>query len=195
MHRDRVIAGVLVGGASRRMGSPKALLPHPRGGTFVEHVIRVAQGIADDVCLLGACERLPESLIGIPALPDVQLDQGPLSGLGSLLRLATPHWALLLACDMPRLGASALQHLLVHASAEVDAVAYIEPGERETCHACCALYHSRIVPAADAALSRGRRSLQSLLRNVRLVGVEPSDDVRRQLINVNTLDDLNLLQS
>jgi molybdenum cofactor cytidylyltransferase len=33
-------AVILSGGASRRMGTPKALLPH-RGGTFLEHLLRV----------------------------------------------------------------------------------------------------------------------------------------------------------
>ncbi|MDQ1405214.1 MAG: hypothetical protein QOG55_843 [Acidobacteriaceae bacterium] len=33
-------AVILSGGASRRMGTPKALLPY-RGGTFVEHLLRV----------------------------------------------------------------------------------------------------------------------------------------------------------
>src|SRR3984893_3348493 len=33
-------AVILSGGASRRMGTPKALLPY-RGGTFLEHLIKV----------------------------------------------------------------------------------------------------------------------------------------------------------
>ena len=48
---------VLAGGASKRMGQNKALLPY-RGTTLVEHVAKTVSGAVGSVALIGDPERL-----------------------------------------------------------------------------------------------------------------------------------------
>jgi molybdopterin-guanine dinucleotide biosynthesis protein A len=43
---------LLSGGASRRMGQDKALLPHPAGGTWLEHCLRLLAGLQAPITLL-----------------------------------------------------------------------------------------------------------------------------------------------
>lgn len=129
-NKSPLIAGILVGGASRRMGRPKALLPHPSGGTFVEHVAAVAARAASEVVLLGRPPwPLPDALRGLRLLPDVEIaaGAGPLAGLGSLLRHAPQGWTLLLSCDLPHLEMGAIAALTAAIRDDVDAVAFFEP--------------------------------------------------------------------
>ncbi len=92
------IAGILVGGDSRRMRQPKALLMSPQGRTMVEHVVDAARGVADEIVLLGDSPSLPCSLEDLTILPDAKPKAGPLAGLCSLLQHARDHWSVLLAC-------------------------------------------------------------------------------------------------
>ncbi|HMQ16415.1 MAG TPA: NTP transferase domain-containing protein [Phycisphaerae bacterium] len=210
--RSDVIAGVLVGGAGRRMGRPKALLPHPAGGTFVEHVVAVLSPLVSEVVLLGRPSAAPPQgpprvWPGVPRVPDEPGGGGPLAGLCSLLRRAGDRWALLLACDLPLLGPETLAALLAATRTDVDAVAFVRnaateavsspavggrardagapPSSTPTYHACCAAYHPRVLAEAEAEL-RGGAALQALLRRARLGALEPDARIERQLTNVNT---------
>ncbi|HRX90329.1 MAG TPA: NTP transferase domain-containing protein, partial [Steroidobacteraceae bacterium] len=158
------------------MGRPKALLPHARAGTFAGHVVAQALHVASEVYMLGIPPLLPASLRRLPWIPDSSENSGPLAGLCSLLTIASDRWALLLACDLPLLGVSALHQLIAHTGQEVDAVAFanssrIIGASREALrwHACCALYHPRILHTVKRELVTGRRSLQQVLRSIRLV--------------------------
>lgn len=186
------VAGVLIGGRSRRMGRPKALLPHPIGGTLLEHAVHVAHELTDEVFLLGKSESLPPTVANLTRLPDAREDLGPPGGLGplaglcSLLGVAQDRWALLLPCDMPNVSVSLLTRLLVRASDSVDAVAYTREGRGDGYHACCALYHPRLLPAVLDELEGSGRSLQALLDRARVKAIHPNGEDRLMLTNVNT---------
>jgi molybdopterin-guanine dinucleotide biosynthesis protein A len=185
----RCVAGVLVGGLSTRMGRPKATLPHPEGGTLVEHVVGVVRqhgGWIDEVVLLGRCAELPHSLSAVRVLDDVCSNGGPLAGLCSLLEYARDTWALLLACDMPRLRGPLLERLHGPAGAEHDAVLFRRPDRPGTFHTCCALYHPRVLPAAQRELRHGRGRLQSALTAGRMKALNPTAAEEQMLINLNT---------
>lgn len=184
------VAGVLVGGRSRRMGRSKALLPHLHGGTLVEHVARVARTLATQVFLLGHADELPASLAGIERLPDARENSGPLAGLCSLLSAAGKRWALLTACDMPNLNVSLLTRLLAHATDDADAVAFMRADRPGTYHACCALYHPRLLPEALDELGTGKRSLQRLLGRARVAELAPDERDAAAFANVNTPSEL-----
>lgn len=183
------VAGVLVGGRSRRMGQNKALLALPDGKTLIEHVVEVASKAAQRVVILGECEALPRSLSDLPKLPDAKPGGGPLAGLCSLLEYTGDAWALLLGCDMPYLAADVIHCLLAQASANADAVAFWHDERRGTYHACCALYHPRILTHARTELTDGKGSLQSLLARVRVASLKPDPLQTRMLTNVNTPED------
>ncbi|MGE0761350.1 MAG: molybdenum cofactor guanylyltransferase, partial [Pirellulaceae bacterium] len=198
MHRHSdIVAGVLVGGQSRRMGRPKLLLPHPFASSFVEHIVAEARQVVSEVFLLGSHVSLPASLRGVPQLPDVRENGGPLAGLCSLLEVASNRRVLLLACDLPLLDASVLRRLIARAGPEGGAVAFAHKGSAASAagviakwHTCCALYHPRILPIAQRELLHGRSSLQRVLRSVRVTTLQPDADIERLMNNVNTPNEL-----
>lgn len=171
-----VIGAVLVGGASRRMGRPKADLAHPGGGTLAEHAVRILRDAgAREVWLLGA-GGTAAGLDGVPRLDDARADRGPLGGLVAALERArglapdrTPSaapgggpWVLLLACDLPYVDAGDARALARAAAAgAAPACAPRRDGRWEPLFACYDA--ARVAREAKSRLAAGSASLQGLL--------------------------------
>ena len=201
--RGSFVAGILAGGKSTRLGLPKALIELPTGMTIIERAYQVVSKLAEEVVLLGRFVRLPEALAGLPVLEDAKPDGGPLAGLCSLLEYANTKWALLVACDMPHLDTPIIRKLIDHADPDCDAVVFERMGQSGSYHACCALYHRRIVgqaacdsggrmsaPPIQNILFEGDASLHTLLKRIRVRVLQPTPEEARQLANVNTPEDL-----
>jgi molybdopterin-guanine dinucleotide biosynthesis protein MobB len=105
-----LLTGVLVGGGSTRMGSPKQLLDH-RGRTLVHRAVDGLGCSAADPVLLGS-GRVPDDLAGNRRLADVPGIAGPLSGLLAALRWAPTAAWLMVACDQPLISRHAVDWLL-----------------------------------------------------------------------------------
>jgi molybdopterin-guanine dinucleotide biosynthesis protein A len=112
-----VIPGyVLTGGASRRMGRPKALLS-VGGVPLAARLARVLEeGGCTRVTLVGALPGL--DALGWPVLPDPVGDvRHPLRGVLSALDDAAPGAALVVPCDAPLLAPADVAALLAHGRA------------------------------------------------------------------------------
>jgi len=117
-----LFAGLLVGGKSSRMGTPKQLISF--GGSTLGEIAAYAltealaeQGTtagedrAPRVVILGA-GLLPESLQSLPRLTDLPGLHGPITGLLAAHRWM-PHAAwILVACDHPRVSAADIRWLI-----------------------------------------------------------------------------------
>ena len=99
---------VLTGGRSSRMGRDKALLPI-EGSVLVERTAEQVRIAAGSVTLIGAPERYAH--LGLPVVPDLIEDCGPIGGLYTALKIGRADWNLLVACDMPALTAEFLREL------------------------------------------------------------------------------------
>jgi molybdopterin-guanine dinucleotide biosynthesis protein A len=111
----RPLTGVLlVGGASRRFGSPKALALLD-GETLVDRGRRVLAEACDEVLVVGKAGELPFDVIDDAA--DVR---APIAGVVAGLRAATHDVAVFLPVDCPRITAEVLRQL-GNACAGVDA--------------------------------------------------------------------------
>jgi len=114
------LAGVLIGGQSRRMGQSKHLLLH-HGRTWLSRIVEAAKQAADEVVLLGA-GRVPRSLAHLTRLPDVPGVGGPLAGMRAAIRWRPDARWLFLACDTPLVTGAALRWLREQARPGVWAV-------------------------------------------------------------------------
>lgn len=105
-----VFGCILIGGKSRRMGTPKHLL-EKNGRTWLERTIEQMRQVAGEVVIAGA-GALPESVSNSIRLYDVPGARGPMAGLLAAMRWAPEATWLVTACDQPDVSADALRWLL-----------------------------------------------------------------------------------
>lgn len=102
--------GLFVGGASRRMGRPKALIEFA-GTTLAERAAVVLATAVERLVLLGD-GPVPDSLGALPRLADAAETEGPLAGLLSALRSAPEATWVVCPCDLPRVAPEAVAWLV-----------------------------------------------------------------------------------
>jgi molybdopterin-guanine dinucleotide biosynthesis protein A len=174
---------VLAGGASRRMGQPKSLLPIA-GTTLIEWVVgRLAGEFEHLLVAAGEPDQLPPGLLP-HFVPDLHPGSGPLAGIEAGLA-ASPHDVLLaVACDMPRVTPE-LARRLVTAVAGVDAAV---PRVRGRPEPTCAAYRLSAAGPLSAALREGRRKSAEALDELRVRWLDGEDPAL--FVNLNTPSDL-----
>ncbi|MDR0476936.1 MAG: molybdenum cofactor guanylyltransferase [Desulfobulbaceae bacterium] len=104
-------ACLLIGGKSSRMGQPKHLLPLAGGRVWLQRAAALLRSRVTGLVLAGAGE-IPASLAALPHLKDAAGGQGPLTGIVAAFRHQPEASWLVLACDMPRVTAAAIDWLL-----------------------------------------------------------------------------------
>lgn len=207
------IIGVVVGGQSRRMGRPKAILPLGET-TLLEQTVCIARDVADEVLLLGRpVHDIPASLDAFEVLEDVHPGIGPMAGLEAMLLARPGQSCILLACDMPYLCAALLRRL-AEAEGDFDAavcrterrvdIAHLEEQRAErragpACdptagaqwHPCCALYRPSAMPAVQAAIAARRHGMISLLDRLRVRPMDLAGAEAMWATNWNTPQDID----
>jgi molybdopterin-guanine dinucleotide biosynthesis protein A len=188
-------ACLLSGGASRRMGSDKALLPHPGGGTWLEFSLARLASLPVPITLLShhpghrtlaGCHR--DGLGGaIEVLEEPPPRQGPLLALHRLMEHHPDQSLLLCPVDMPWLETAALEALVAAAAGAPEAVHLAHDGER--LQPLLGIYpaHARQRQGLAAFTAAGGRRLQDWVAGVEMVTVPlPPNGLR----NANRPDDL-----
>ena len=162
MHGQTICAALFAGGASRRMGTDKALLPW-RGSTLVQY-------IAGELCpfpekLLSA--QQPSLLPGADwrLVPDLRPGCGPLGALESVLSAMRSDAALCVACDLPFFTRELGQTMLRAFREGADCL--ICRDETGRVHPVCAIYQRRILPVVIERLQAGDFRMMHLLANLK----------------------------
>lgn len=186
---------LLSGGASRRMGTDKALLAHPGGGTWLERTLRLLAELEAPISLLS---RWPEHLalahqLALPHLEPLlepAPHEGPLLALQRLMEHQPNHQLLLCPVDMPGLSRAALDALLQQAKAHPGAIHLAHDGHN--LQPLLGVYPSDPSrrTSLTAAVTQGERRLQRWLSGEiwRRVSLDP-----RVIRNVNCADELEQL--
>ena len=167
---------LLVGGASTRFGSPKALAQFD-GQTLVERAWRLLGETCDERLAVGKRDD------GLD-LPFELLDDGtdmraPIAGVVAGLRAAAHDVALVIPVDMPMLTVEALEELAAACRDVAIPASGPLPGA----------YRSTALPALELALKDGRLALRDAIAGLDVVVVDLEAGV---LLNVNTPDDVQL---
>jgi molybdopterin-guanine dinucleotide biosynthesis protein A len=164
----RLTGILLVGGASTRFGSPKALARF-EGESLAERAWRLLGEVCRERLAVGVLEGLP-----FPTIADE--GTGPVAAVAAGLRGAAHDVAVVVPVDMPLLTADAL--LLLAEACREAAVAQVGPLP-------CAVAR-RALPAFET----GERRLQAVLAELETARVELDE---RLLANVNTRAELDSL--
>jgi len=171
------VTGVLlVGGASRRFGSPKALARF-QGEQLAERAHRTLMEAFETVIAVGKeADRLP---LPFPVHDDGSETRAPIVGVAAALRLVEGDIAVCLPTDMPFVSAGFLR-ALAEAAREADAAMPSTgplPGA----------YRRTVLSVLERRIEAGELALRDALRELRTCVVDANE---RELRNVNTRDDL-----
>jgi molybdopterin-guanine dinucleotide biosynthesis protein A len=169
--KGSLAVAVQAGGASRRMGQNKALMPF-LGRPLIARVIDRLDPIAGEVMVI---TNQPDAyaFLGVRLVSDLLPGAGPLGGLFSALQSTFLPLVASVACDMPFVSPQLLiaeLNLLVESGA--DAVVPRSSHGLEPLHA---IYRrDTCLPAIDTTLKAGQYRFTSFLESVNLVEFEES---------------------
>lgn len=182
------IGAVLVGGASRRMGTDKAALTLASGRTMLDHIVEVLRSRLDRVVLLGRTTLRPD----LQQLQDDRPGAGPLAGLETLLASIDEDTRCILApCDMPALDGAVIDALMPPDDA--DAVITLLRCEPETRAQMLPLaVDRRALPTITAMLDDPGEphSIWRLTERVTTSIIDVPASLRSRFHNVNSPDDV-----
>ena len=188
MKRVAMPAAVLAGGASLRMGRPKAALPYG-AGTLLEHqTARLAEVFR---LVYAVVKELPAFSVG-PArvLLDASAQHAAIHGLVRALEEVEDR-VFVLAVDLPVLP-SALMHAVAQRSLASGALAVVPRADGQL-QPLAAVWRRAVLPIARERIARGELSLHGLAEEV---GVDEmpeaqwrsADPSGNAFSNINTLE-------
>ena len=192
MTEQAVSAAILAGGRARRMhGRDKSALDIG-GRSILARQIAVLQALTPEL-LIVANDAARFEASGLRVVSDRVPDAGPLGGLYTALLATTAPYLVLVACDMPFLRLTFLQHLVSRLQAEPDAeVAVARTADRY--HALSAVYARSLLPRVAERIARRDLEMAGLIRDAHRIEIGPDELARfdpdaLMLCNVNTPHD------
>ena len=179
---------ILAGGASTRMRSDKAALDY-----HGQPQVRWAFELAAKFCAATFVSVRPEqredpSRAGLPQIVDRQPGIGPIAGISAALQEHPKAAWLVLACDLPFLTESTLQHLIAHRDPNRVATAYrsAHDGLPEP---LCAIWEPGARDAVLAYITGGKQCPRKFLINSNTALLDLPE--RTALDNVNTREEFD----
>lgn len=178
---------ILAGGASRRMGSDKSLLPL-NGERFIERTYQLMAGLFEEVIIV---TNTPQLYADIPCrkVPDIHLGKGALAGIHAGLHHADNRQIFVAACDMPFLQPELIRHLCEENRADI----HIPRSEHclEPLHAC---YTKSCLSAMELLLGSECRRIIDFFPQVEVLEMPQAewqqyDPEGRSFRNINTPQD------
>lgn len=182
---------IQAGGASRRMGQDKALLPF-LGQPLITRVIQRLTGLADEV-IINTNQQEAYRFLDLPVEPDVIPGRGALGGLYSALAIAGHPVVAVVACDMPFVNPDLLaaQKWILEEKG-YDAVIPVTEQGTEPFHAV--YRRENCLPAIKAALDAGSWRVNSWFDHAEVYFLSQGeaskyDPLHLAFRNVNTPED------
>jgi molybdopterin-guanine dinucleotide biosynthesis protein A len=192
---------ILAGGSGKRLNyREKALIPI-MGRTMIEHILEKLDPIVDQV-IISVRDEAQKSLLEKYTpdrimVPDKYSDVGPLAGILEGLKAAEEEYIFIVACDMPFLNVEVVEQLFQRARGHDAAIPIWDNEKMEPLHA---VYRTTsMLFETQKAILRGDRIILAPVFNLDDVVSVSIDEIHkvdlelRTLININTLEDIELL--
>ena len=190
---------ILAGGASRRMGRPKAGL-EVGGQPLVDRVLSKVTALCRETILV---TRQPSEFLEYPIkiVRDLTPKQGPLGGVLTGLFYARTTWSLIVACDLPFLDGRLLELLITRALAAKPGPRVVVPRTTEGWQPLVAVYSTQCQGPVRRLLEHGGRKVDDLKfhgvnwEDVPEAEMRTIDPDLKSFLNINTPGDLELAES
>jgi len=191
-HHTHIVAGVLGGGQSRRLGRDKGLIEW-NGRSLIEWAVLSAQQVAQQVYVL-AKNRHFYSDLACPVLPDLYSTSSPLSGILTLSPFVR-EWMLLLACDIVLFSDEILPYLWKQRESGKAVVVRSEEGLQPL----LGFYPAEHIGYWEAAYRSANYKLQIVLEQMPRVEIDAADlpkprNLDDSFLNINREEDLYRLE-
>ena len=170
--------GILIGGQSKRMGSPKHLVELPNGKTMLEMMLQFAASVGKQTVILGG------EVGGQQCIPDLRIQQGHVAGIEALLHSNIDTNYLVVGCDMPLLQPSDIAKLLSHNNN----AAFSYKNKTVGLPVCL---HSDALSTCTAYLDSGGRSIRGFISELPCSTVEITSSQKLILTSLNSQDEIN----
>ena len=177
-------ATILIGGESRRFGSPKweAIID---GIKLIDRTWDLCE-IFESRFVVG--KEKPDS-ISYSFIKD-ELDlQAPINGIYTALKYSKTDWVFLLSCDLPLIDSKVFEKLWESKSENCDAVV---PFSNDKIQVTCGFYHKRILGKLESEIEKGNYSIFKLLDNLNTSYVDFGEDYR--FMNMNIKKDMRAVE-
>ncbi|MFH1748359.1 MAG: molybdenum cofactor guanylyltransferase [Planctomycetota bacterium] len=185
-----IYGGVLIGGASKRMGQPKSILPF-QGASFTERILTVLREQTDQTVLLGD-GAVPIAGQDQTCLPDVPDLRGPLAGILAALRWKRDACWIIVACDLPKLRAEALTWLIAQRDPRYQAILPRNTDGRA--EPLLAIYEPESLDLIEQLVQQGLRAPSKLADQPRVHTPTPPASILECWTNINTPAEYRRLQ-
>jgi molybdopterin-guanine dinucleotide biosynthesis protein A len=186
-------AALLAAGKSLRMGFDKQFLHVRRDQLFAEILPKLTNRF-EDVTVVTRQPKIYRS-ISVRAIDEIVPGLGPLSAIHAAISEAVSEYVYIIACDMPRIDLNYIDYMIqkIIANSPADACVAKKGEEIEPFHA---FYSKQALPAIEAALYAGEKSVCELLQKINTLFI-PETETRRfspdwsLFYNLNTLEEYN----
>ncbi|MCU6410144.1 molybdenum cofactor guanylyltransferase MobA [Enterobacter quasiroggenkampii] len=187
---QEIIGVVLAGGRATRMGGKDKGLQLLNGKPLWQHV---ADTLAGQVTAMAISANRHIDIYrqsGYAVYQDsLENYPGPLAGMLSVMQQSHGEWFIFCPCDNPFIPSDLVERLfLLRGTAPV---VWVHDGERD--HPAIALMHRSLVPALQSYLAAGERRVMVFMHESGGHSVDFSD-VKSAFVNVNTHEDLQMMQ-
>ncbi|WP_028375462.1 molybdenum cofactor guanylyltransferase [Leeuwenhoekiella sp. MAR_2009_132] len=184
---NHIPAYILCGGKSTRMLSEKGLV-ELQDKTFVEHIINTLQKIKLSIFLV--TENPSYTYLGIPTMPDIYKEKGPLGGIYAALKHTDAAQILILSCDIPLLSMETLQTLL---SSDFTNYEITFASAEGRWHPLIGIYSRTLLPDIEQALQENKLKLTDFIKDHKYKQIAIAN--ARSLVNINTPEALAELEN
>ncbi|WP_310379201.1 molybdenum cofactor guanylyltransferase [Flavobacterium sp.] len=182
---------ILCGGKSSRMQSEKGLVLY-QNKPFIEHVITAVLPISSNIQLITNTKDY--DYLNYKIVKDIVLDKGPMGGIYSALANSDSELNLILSCDIPLISTEILRELIEKHYANFD-VTVFEDEDEEQMHPLIGIYSKTILPVLKKAIDDNDLKMMHFLTKVKTQRIPIKNDKSQFFKNINTLAELNELNS
>jgi molybdopterin-guanine dinucleotide biosynthesis protein A len=176
---------VLCGGASRRMGSDKALI-EVDGIPMAQRVITAIESAGCDPVVVCGGDAVALAGFGAGYVADGAPGEGPVGGILAALRyFESTEFVVITSCDLAYLERGALTPLLQHIA--TDSLLDVAAARSDRLEPLCAAWRTSTLVQVERLFDAGERAVIDVLAELRVGAVDVDPLMLR---NINTRDDL-----
>tara|TARA_R110000868_G_scaffold292498_2_gene552978 strand:+ start:4892 stop:5464 length:573 start_codon:yes stop_codon:yes gene_type:complete len=184
-----IAVSILCGGKSSRMQSEKGLALY-QGIPFIEHIIKAVLPIATEIQLI--TNTADYDYLEYKKIKDIDLDKGPIGGIYSALTHSNSELNLIVSCDIPLISTELLLELIDQHNGKASVSVF---SDNERIHPLIGIYSKKIVPILKVAIANSNLRMMEMIHNVDAQIIKVGDDKSNQFRNINSVAELNELNS